>query len=482
MFPPKVMTFNSTEFAIFFAIIFAAYWLLKSKFTLQNILLLVASYVFYAWWNWRFLFILASISAISFFGGKLLEKKSVEKKRKLVLWVCIGLIGSTLAVLKYYNFFVDSVNSTAHIFGHEFNLETVKLFLPIGLSYYVFSTIGYVVDIYRAKRNAENNALAYFAYVSFFPHILSGPIGQSTKLLPQFTQNRTISLDDGKDAVHNILWGLFKKVVVADSLARNVNYIFAHHEDLSGSLLLIGMVMFSFQVYADFSGYSQMAEGFAKLLGFDLTKNFQFPYFSRDVGEFWRKWHRSLSTWLKDYVYVPLGGRGNSKLIYARNILIVFTFSGLWHGASWNFVIWGFLNGVYFLPMIFTNSLKKHVSPLADNRWLPNLTEISQILFTFGLVTFSRVFFRSPDFATAISYLKGIFSTSLFTLPNYDFTCFYWVLVLIIFEWLQRTEAPKLEFKTWHLVPRFATYIGIIVAIASSFGNQNSRDYLYFKF
>jgi alginate O-acetyltransferase complex protein AlgI len=476
------MTFNSTEFAIFFTLVLAAYWLLKSKFALQNLLLLTANYIFYGWWNWRFLLILAIISAVSFFGGIFIEKSREEKNRKLILWSCIFLIGSTLAVLKYYNFFVGSVNSTANFFGHEFSLDTVKLFLPIGLSYYVFSTIGYVADVFRQKRPAEPNALNYFAYVSFFPHILSGPIGQSTKLLPQFSQIRTLSLPESQAAGQKILWGLFKKVVVADSLARNVNYIFAHHEDLSGSLLLLGIVMFSFQVYADFSGYSEMAEGFAKLLGFDLMQNFRMPYFSRDVGEFWRKWHRSLSTWLKDYLYVPLGGRGNSKFIYARNILIVFTFSGLWHGASWNFVIWGCLNGLYFLPPIFAGTVKKYDSPLADNRWLPTLSETLQMSATFGLVTFSRIFFRSPDLPTATGYLREMFSPSLFSLPHYDLTCFYWVAVLVVFEWLNRTETPEIKLKNWHLALRFAAYIGIIVAIGFSFGNQNSRDYLYFKF
>ncbi len=475
------MTFNSTEFVIFFLIVFAAYWLLQKKLFFQNLLVLTASYIFYGWWNWRFLFILAGISLISFAGGIFLEK-AAPQKRKLLLWACISLIASSLILLKYYNFFVDSVNTTSTIFGFEFQMEIFKLFLPIGLSYYVFQTIGYCVDVYRGKTKAERNPTAYFAYVSFFPHILSGPIGQSTKLLPQFNETRTISFADVQESVKKIVWGLFKKVVVADALGRNVNYIFAHYQDLSGSLLVLGVIMFSFQVYADFSGYSDMAEGFAKLLGFDLTKNFRYPYFSRSIAEFWRNWHRSLSAWLKDYIYIPLGGRGENKFVYARNILITFTFSGFWHGASWNFIIWGFLNGLYFLPSIFRDKVKKAVAPIAENRLFPGFVELSQILLTFALITFSRIFFRAPDLTTAIGYLNGIFSASLFSVPKYDLTCFLWVAALLVFEWFQRLETVNFKFKKWHFVPRFAAYIGIIAAIAVSFGQQNSRDYLYFKF
>jgi alginate O-acetyltransferase complex protein AlgI len=476
------MTFNSAEYSIFFLIVFAAYWLLKQRLAAQNVLLLVANYVFYGWWNWRFLFILMGISAVGFFGGITIEKAENVQKKKLLSAVSIFLIGSTLVVLKYYNFFVDSVNSTANLFGYETNFDVVKLFLPIGLSYYVFQSIGYVVDVYRGKTESQKNWLTYFAYISFFPQILSGPIAQSTKLLPQFSQSKTLSSSDIYESVQKIIWGLFKKVVVADSLAKNVNYIFANHSDLSGSLLALGLVMFSFQVYADFSGYSLMAEGFARLLGFELYENFKQPFFARSVGEFWRKWHRSLSAWLKDYVYIPLGGRGNSRFHYALNILIVFTFSGLWHGASWNFVIWGFLNGVYFLPGILIGKTKQFEKAVADNSWLPNVLEVFQMLSTFLLITFSRVFFRSPDFSTAKAYIAEMFSASLFSMPNFDLKCFYWVAMLIVFEWFNRPETPETLPKKWHLALRFAVFAVFIAAISHTFQNVNNRDYLYFKF
>ena len=477
------MVFNSLEFAVFFSLVFSGYWLINSRSGWQNALLLLANYAFYSWWDWRFALILAGVTTVSFAAGRLIAGGGSRSVRKTWLVVGIVLISSSLLVLKYYNFFVESINSSAKFLGHEFQLDLIRLLLPIGLSYYVFSTIGYIVDVYREERDAEKNPLTFFAYVSFFPHLLSGPIGQSTRLLPQFSQPRRLTLNTAKSAAGDIVFGLFKKVVVADSLGKNVNYIFANHGDLPGSLLFLGLVMFSFQIYADFSGYSQMAQGFARLLGFELMENFREPYFSRSVGEFWRRWHRSLSAWLKEYIYLPLGGRGSSRFVHARNILIVFTFSGLWHGASWNFVIWGMLNGIYLLPaVLLPQFFSRHGAAVAEGRWLPSFKETAQILLTFFLITFSRVFFRSPDLTSAIAYLDRLFSASLFVSPDFDLSCFYWVGALLALEWMRRDAAPKLEFRRWHLVPRFAAYIGIIAAIAASFGTQPSRDYLYFKF
>jgi D-alanyl-lipoteichoic acid acyltransferase DltB (MBOAT superfamily) len=366
--------------------------------------------------------------------------------------------------------------------GFHFNFENLKWLLPIGLSYYVFSSIGYIIDVYKGKTKAPEDVVAYLAYVSFFPHILSGPIAQSTHLLPQFLQKRTISRASIEDGLMQFTWGLFKKVVIADALVKNISYIFAHYKEQSGSVLLIGAILYSFQVYADFSGYSDMACGLGRLLGFDLIQNFKLPFFSRDIGEFWRRWHISLSKWLTSYIYIPLGGRGKSRWTHARNVLITFTFSGLWHGANWTYVSWGFLNGMYFLPSILRGSVKKYDDVVAQNRILPNLKEFGQMLLVFTLVTLSRVIFRSPDIISAFGYFKKMFSATLFKMPNFGTTSLLWILGLVVFEWINRHKRYALEPEVtpiWVRYPSFATSVALIVA---SLSLHPSTEYIYFKF
>lgn len=476
------MTFTSYTFGIFFAIVMVVYWLLHRRTAWQNLILLIASYVFYGYWDLRFMGVLLAISGIGFLGGKQIELTQNPKHKKAYLIVCLTLIGGTLAVLKYYNFFINSVADTAHLFGITTQLSALKWIIPIGISYYVFMSVGYCVDVYRKQTAACQNIVTYFAYISFFPHILSGPIAQSSKLLPQFYQKRSLNRSDVEEGIGLFLWGLFKKLAIADMLAINVSYIFSHYTDLKGSVLVLGLAMYSFQVYADFSGYSDMASGVARLLGFRVGRNFNLPYFSRDIGEFWRRWHMSLSTWMRNYLYIPLGGRGSSKAQYIRNILFVFGFSGLWHGASWNFVVWGLLNGLFFVPYILTNKLKRYDKGVAYHRFLPTLTEAAGMLFTFSLVSMSRVFFRSPDFGTSIGYLQHLFSGSLFSIPDFGTSCFYWIALLVGIEWLQREKSYTLNLNNYHYGLRYAAYLSIIGLLLFMVDTSHQSQFVYFKF
>jgi D-alanyl-lipoteichoic acid acyltransferase DltB (MBOAT superfamily) len=477
------MVFNSINFAIFFPLVFILFWILRGSYRWQNFLLLIANYLFYGWFNWRFLLIIFSISVINLIASGIMDNATKPHERKLALWTACLFTGGMLAIMKYYNFFVSSIADVVHLFGVQWHVENVKWLMPIGLSYYVFTSIGYVIDVYRKKINAAEDVIGYMAYVSFFPHILSGPIAQATHLLPQFLRKRDINYKRIEDGVMQFTWGMFKKIVIADALVKNVAYIFKTYEDQTGSVLLIGAILYSFQVYADFSGYSDMACGLARILGFDIIQNFNLPFFSRNIGEFWRRWHISLSKWLTDYVYVPLGGKSDKTAIYIRNILITFTFSGLWHGANWTYVVWGLLNGLYFIPAILRGGFKKYENPIAHNRWLPSFKEFGQMLFVFSLVTFSRIIFRSPNITAAFAYMKGMFSASLFTIPNFGAMSLLWILGLVVFEWLNRHKRYALEpvesQPLWVRYPAFAT-AAILIGMAINI--QPTSEYIYFKF
>ncbi len=477
------MLFNTYPFAIFFSVVLVLYWILRGSHRWQNFLLLIANYIFYGWLSTKFLIIIALISCISLFGAGIIDSTERKLERKIALWMSCIFIGGLLGVMKYYNFFLNSIHDVVYLFGIKWQVQNLKWLMPVGLSYYVFSSIGYVIDVYRGKVKAATDVVAYLAYLSFFPHVLSGPIAQATHLLPQFNQKRTINWKTTEDGIMQFTWGLFKKVVIADAMVKNVAYIFAHYQDHSGSVLLIGAVLYSFQVYADFSGYSDMACGVARVLGFDIIQNFNLPFFSRDIGEFWRRWHISLSKWLTSYIYIPLGGKSPKTFIYIRNILLTFTFSGLWHGANWTYVTWGFLNGLYFVPAILRGGFKKHETPVAQNKWLPNLKEFSQILSTFALVTFSRIFFRSPDMTAAFGYLKSMFSITLFSKPNFGVSSLLWILGLVVFEWINRNKRYALEPTAtqpiWVRYPQFAAITTFIVVAMTV---NPGTEYIYFKF
>jgi D-alanyl-lipoteichoic acid acyltransferase DltB (MBOAT superfamily) len=475
------MAFSSSSFAVFLALVLASYWFLDRRRGIQNAVILTANYVFYASWSLKYVGFLFGLSLASYLGALWIERVSDPRRRRQVLVVVILALASSLVVLKYLGLLTRTALAGANLFGLSLSLPTVQFLLPIGISYYTLIVIAYVTDVYRGKVAAERNWLTYFAYVGFFPHLLSGPISRSS-VLAQFATARTWSWARLESGGAQVIWGLFKKVAIADTLAPQVNYIFFHHETLSGSVLFVGVVLYSFQVYADFSGYSDMARGIGQLLGIDLPQNFRLPFLSRDVGEFWRRWHTSLSAWLKDYVYVPLGGRSPVKWLYLRNLLLTFTLSGLWHGPQWTFVLWGLLNGVYFIPYVLADRLKKHRSVVAEGRALPGLADLAGILTTFVLVAVSRVLFRSPDMPSALGYFDRLFSASLFTLPDFGLESLWIVAGLMAVEWVQRDREHVLSLENRHLVWRVAVAAGVVALIAVSGNAGHPTEYVYFRF
>lgn len=450
------MLFNSLEFAIFLPVVFALYWVVKER-KLQNILLLAASYFFYGSWDYRFLFLLIFSTALDYYSGIKIHETS---SKKIWLWTSIIINVGFLAVFKYYNFFVGSFSDA---FGVE--VSTLNVILPVGISFYTFHGLSYVFDIYNGKIKPERNFVDYSLFVSFFPLLVAGPIERATHLLPQIKANRYFDYYKAKDGMRQILWGLFKKIAIADTCAKFVNPVFDSYGDQSGSTLLLGAVLFGIQIYCDFSGYSDIALGTARLFGIELLRNFNFPYFSRDMGEFWRKWHISLSSWFKDYLYKPLGG--SSKWI---NIFIVFIVSGFWHGANWTFIVWGLLNALYSLPFIG----KKR-----DD--IPQLNQLHLILFTFFLTTIAWAFFRSATVTDAIHYLVGMFSPSLFSMPSiFPVTLFVLIAGLVTIEWRARTKQHALQDLNLPKIAQWTTYYGLVFLILYFVGKE--QQFIYFQF
>ena len=347
------MLFNSFTFVIFLPTVFLLYWFVFNKnLKLQNFFLLIVSYIFYGWWDWRFLSLIFISSMVDYIVGLSIYKTDDSSKRKRLLLISMFVNLGFLGFFKYYNFFADSLIDLFSNFSISLHPRTLNIILPVGISFYTFQTMSYTLDIYRKKMEPTNDIIAFFAFVSFFPQLVAGPIERAKNLLPQFMKKRKFDYETATDGLRQILWGLLKKIIIADSCAHVVDYIFANYQFYNGSVLLMGVIFFAFQIYGDFSGYSDIAIGSAKLFGFDLMRNFAYPYFSRNIAEFWRRWHISLSTWFRDYVYIPLGGSYVNKWKRIRNIIITFTVSGFWHGANWTFIFWGFLNGIYYIPII----------------------------------------------------------------------------------------------------------------------------------
>lgn len=413
------MLFNSIDFAVFLPIVFLLYWFVTNKhLRLQNVLIVAASYVFYGWWDWRFLSLLMFSSLVDFYMGRLLHSEDRPSRRKLLLWVSIVVNLGLLGFFKYYNFFVDNFVAAFTFFGQEIQPNTLNIILPVGISFYTFQTLSYTIDVYRRKLEASDDIIAFGAYVSFFPQLVAGPIERATNLLPQFNKKRTFDYASAVDGMRQMLWGFFKKMVIADNCAVFANEIFANSEMYSGSTLVLGAIFFTFQIYCDFSGYSDIAIGTARLFGFDLMRNFAYPYFSRDIAEFWRRWHISLSTWFRDYVYIPLGGSRGGTWMKIRNTFIIFLVSGFWHGASWTFIVWGFLNALYFLPLLLTHNNRNNLDIVAEDRIFPTLKELGSMALTFGLTVFAWIFFRAVTIEHAFGYISEIFSASLFNAPE----------------------------------------------------------------
>jgi alginate O-acetyltransferase complex protein AlgI len=367
------MLFNSLLYALFFAAVFILYWLVANKnLKLQNILLLAASYFFYASWDYRFLLLLIFSTFLNFFTGLKIHQADHPHERKLWLWLTVIINLSVLGVFKYYNFFAESFAAAMTHAGFAVSPWTFNILLPLGISFYTFHGLSYVFDIYRNKIKPTHDFIDYGVFVGFFPLLIAGPIERAAHLLPQIQRPRTFDYNQTVDGLRQILWGLFKKIVIADNCGTHVNAIFENPEAYSSSTLLWGAILFSFQIYGDFSGYSDIATGSARMLGFDLLRNFAYPYFSRDMAEFWRRWHMSLNTWLRDYLYIPLGGSKGSRWKVSRNIFIIFLASGLWHGANWTFLVWGFIHALFFLPLLLTGRHRKHLDTVAAGKFWPS--------------------------------------------------------------------------------------------------------------
>ncbi|MBS1594583.1 MAG: MBOAT family protein [Bacteroidetes bacterium] len=477
------MLFNSFEFFIFLPIVFISYWyLLRRSLLLQNMFLLGASYFFYGWWDWRFMFLLILSTMIDYGFGLLIYHSERHKKFYLILSIINNL--GILAFFKYYNFFAENFEHMANGLGCQVHPFILNIALPVGISFYTFHGMSYVFDIYRKIIKPERNFVNYAVFVSFFPLLVAGPIERATHLLPQIIRPRKFNYAQARDGMHLILWGLFKKVVISDQLSNFVNPMFDHYSSYSGSNLVLGTVYFAFQIYCDFSGYSDIAIGTAKLFGFELLTNFKFPYFSRDIAEFWRRWHISLSSWFRDYLYIPLGGSQHGRWLSIRNIFIIFLVSGFWHGANWTFIVWGGIHAAMYLPIFLGNRHRKHTTEvIASHSVLPALSEIPGVVLTFASACFAWIFFRSPDIQSAIGYIQHIFSRSLFTLPDSNRLGILYVVVIVIIDWINRRDERSTIFsKINNPILRWLCYLLCAVLVMTLILTQYEQKFIYFQF
>jgi len=477
------MLFNSIDFAIFLPIVFILYWFVTSKnLKIQNLLIVVASYVFYGWWDWRFLSLILFSTIVDFTTGQLIHREDKQVRRKLFLWISIIVNLGFLGFFKYYNFFAENFVQAFTFLGHPIKANSLNIILPVGISFYTFQTLSYTIDIYKRKLEPTKDFIAFAAFVSFFPQLVAGPIERATNLLPQFYYKRKFEYSQAVDGLRQILWGLFKKIVIADNCAEYANIIFNNSGDYSGSTLILGALFFACQIYGDFSGYSDIAIGTARLFGFNLMQNFAFPYFSRDIAEFWRRWHISLSTWFRDYLYIPLGGSRGGLSMKIRNTFIIFVVSGFWHGANWTFIVWGALNALYYIPLMLAKRNRANLEVVAKGKLIPSFRDIINIFITFNLTLLAWVFFRANNLKHAFSYLSGIFSKSLFEKPQVLPTVIIGLIGIFIFiEWLGRDNKYALEklFSKNRLL-RWGLYF--VIALLIFFVSGKQQEFIYFQF
>ena len=480
------MLFNSIEFLFFLPIVFAIYWLLWKNYKWQNVALLLASYVFYAWWDYRFLLLLVGLSIAAYGSGILIERSRKLKveggmwKVGAKFWTIVNIVLDlgVLAVFKYYNFFVSSF---AELFGLQNSIHSLKIVLPLGISFFTFQAIAYVVDVYKRKIE-PTNLVDCLLYIGFFPKLLAGPIERPTNLIPQIQKPRVFDYDLAVDGCRQILWGLFKKVVIADNAALYVNHVYGDYASQLGSTLLLAAILYTIQIYGDFSGYSDMAIGTAKLFGFRFRDNFMFPYFSRNMNEFWRRWHISLNTWFIDYVYIPLGGSRNGKWHTIRNTMIIFLLSGLWHGADWSFVAWGAYHGLLLVLLIVLNRNTKYERVVAYDRWYPSLKEFGQIILVFAFATFGWMMFRADNMTQFVDYTARMCSADVLSVPMF---AGYSALalnigLLFVVEWFMRKKKHGLDVANLPSYLRYAIYFGMAF-IFFAFGG-NTVNFIYFQF
>jgi alginate O-acetyltransferase complex protein AlgI len=479
------MLFNSFEYALFLPLAFIFYWFVFNKTTrLQNLFLLTVSYIFYGWWDWRFLSLIAFSSLVDYIAGLKIEHSDKRSTRRLFLTVSLLTNLGFLGVFKYFNFFSQSLADGFEQMGYTFDPLTLNVVLPVGISFYTFQTMSYSIDVYRKKLKPTKDIIAFFAYVGFCPQLVAGPIERATNLLPQFYKKREFTYQQGATGMRQILWGLFKKMVIADNCAIMVDQIFDNHETLPGSVLIMGGIYFAFQIYGDFSGYSDIAIGTARLFGFKLMTNFRTPYFSRDMAEFWRRWHISLSTWFRDYLYIPLGGSRVNMKRAIRNTFIIFLVSGFWHGANWTFLAWGALNAIYFIPLLITGYNRKNIGTIAENKWLPNIKEIVQMGITFALTCLAWVFFRAQNISEAFTYLKGIVTHPFIPENFYYFHPKYIFIlsVMLLFEWFIFRHDNAFEIiENKRKIIRRPIYV-FICTIIYIFMVDQAQSFIYFQF
>ena len=480
------MIFNSIEFALFLPVVFLLYWFIfQRNLRSQNFFLLSVSYIFYGWWDWRFLFLIMASSVCDYTIGLWLgDGRTSPRKRKSLLFISCGVNLGFLGFFKYYSFFADSLVAAFASINIHLEPRTLHIILPVGISFYTFQTLSYTIDIYRRQIKPTRDIVAFFAYVSFFPQLVAGPIERASRLLPQFEGKRQFEIHTAKDGLRQILWGFFKKIVIADNCAIYVNRIFENPESYNSSTLVLGTIYFAFQIYGDFSGYSDIAIGTSRLFGFRLMQNFSYPYFSRDIAEFWRRWHISLSSWFRDYLYIPLGGSRGTRIQIIKNICIVFLISGLWHGANWTFLVWGALHAAYFVPLLLIGKHRNHLDFPAQGRWLPSPREIIQIATTFALVTLGWIFFRAENVSSAITYLSLMLSESLLTNPFYEkkwMLPIMFIAILVIVEWLNRDKPHGLSIEHLNAVSiRWGIYLVVLLMIY--FMGASQQSFIYFQF
>jgi alginate O-acetyltransferase complex protein AlgI len=487
------MLFNSIQFAIFLPVVFVLYWFLtKKNLRWQNILLLVSSYYFYACWDYRFLFLLMFSTLLDYFTGLKMQDASDRKGKRFWFWLSVIVNLGFLGVFKYYNFFADSFAEMMSQFGMNIDPWTIQVILPVGISFYTFHGLSYVIDIYYDRIPAERNFVEYAVFVSFFPLLVAGPIERATHLLPQIKKERSFDYHKAVDGLRQILWGLFKKMVIADLCAEHANAIFNHSDSYGGLTLVLGALFFTLQIYGDFSGYSDIALGTARLFGIELLRNFAFPYFSRDIAEFWRRWHISLSSWFRDYLYVPLGGSKGGTWMRVRNTFIIFLVSGFWHGANWTFIVWGALNAIYFLPLLLLNRNRNNMEIVAQNSVLPSIRELFQMLFTFGLTVIAWIFFRAASVTDAMDYIlsmiTGLFNSSLiqqainYMIVQVGFYLPVFILFFFVMEWSGRRYQYAISHfgLSWPKPVRWSFYLGLALIILLFAGKE--QQFIYFQF
>ena len=475
------MLFTSTAFVLFLPIVFGLYWVIGSRnVRAQNLLLIAASFLFYGWWDYRFVLLLLATTGFDFYVGLQLGRIKDERKRRAFFTASIAANLTALGFFKYFNFFSENFSCLLQGFGFKGDVFTLQILLPIGISFYTFHSMSYVIDVYHRRKEPCRDATAFFAFISFFPLLVAGPIVRATWFLPQFQNERKFEDARATDGVRQMLWGFFKKMVIADGCAHFVNPIFEHWNVQSAGTLAAGAVLFAFQIYGDFSGYSDIAIGTARLFGFHLLPNFRFPYFSRDIAEFWRRWHMSLTSWFRDYVYIPLGGSRCGLGIAVRNTLIVFLLSGFWHGASWTFIAWGALHALYFMPLILSGNNRMHVDVAAHGRMFPALKEGALMLLTFALVCLAWIFFRAADLPQAFHYIGRMFSTPWGSVAV-ERRIWMFIAIMMSVEWLNRSHEHGMEMDRIRLRPLRWTIYAVVAVLTFYFGAPE-QTFIYFQF